>query len=175
MNHFNPELIDGTPSSMQVIARVGRRLGLQLPRPEHRHLLEEAFDCRVFNQYSSSDPSCFWCDCEYGIMHDNLESGITEIVSSDGNPLPDNTLGEVAFTPFADADTVMVLIRYRLGDLAVRAGLEKCACGREMPVMKSLEGRKEDILYFPDRGYVTGTYFFSGVTNLIEAQLETVA
>lgn len=37
--------------------------------------------------------------------------------------------------------------------------------------MKSLEGRKEDILYFPDRGYVTGTYFFSGVTNLIEAQM----
>lgn len=183
INRFNPELIDGFPSSMQVIAKVGRRLGLKLPNPraiitsaetllpEHRQLLEEAFGCRVFDQYTSSDPSCFWCDCEHGVMHDNLESGVTEIVSSDGKPLPNGSLGEVAFTPFVNANTAMVLIRYRVGDMAIKAGQQRCACGREMPVMKSLEGRKEDILYFPDRGYVTGTYFLSGVTNLVEAQM----
>lgn len=183
MNAFNPELIDGFPSSMGVIAKIGHRQNLKLPRPraiittaetllqEHRQTLEEAFGCRVYNQYSASDPSCFWCECEQGVMHDNLESGFSEIVASDGKPLPDGNMGEVAFTPFIDSDSIMILIRYRLGDLAIRSGHEKCACGREMPIMKSLEGRREDILYFPDRGYVTGTYIFDGISNLVEAQI----
>jgi phenylacetate-CoA ligase len=178
---FNPELIDGFPSAMLIVARIGKRLGHTFPHPKalittaetmlptHREELENAFSCKVFNQYTATDPSCFWCDCEYGTMHDNPESGISEIIKSNGEPMEDGALGEVAFTAFYNP--VMILIRYRLGDLAIKAKGEHCPCGREMPIMKSLEGRKEDILYFPDRGYITGTDLLKGLTDVIEAQI----
>ena len=181
LQNFNPELIDGTPSSMIAIIRVNRRLGLGLPKPravitsaetllpEHRLELQEAFGCKVFDHYSATDPSCFWCDCEFGVMHENPEIGISEILNDQDEQVQNDMVGEVAFTPFYNK--VMVFIRYKLGDMAIKSGQEGCLCGRNMPVIKSLEGRKEDILYVPDRGYITGTAFFSGLTNIVEGQI----
>jgi phenylacetate-CoA ligase len=180
LQDFNPELIDGMPSSMLVLARVNRRLGLHLPKPkamittaetllpEHRQELQETFGCKVFNQYSATDPSCFWCDCEYGVMHDNPESGISEILDENDKPVQNGTVGEVAFTPFS---RVMIFIRYKLGDLAVKDSQRLCLCGRNMPIIKNLHGRKDDILYVPDRGYIPDTSVFSGLSNIIEGQV----
>jgi phenylacetate-CoA ligase len=181
LRDFNPESIEGFPSAMLIIARVNRRLGLILPRPkaiiataetllpEHRQELQEAFGCQVFNYYSASEPSSFWCECGNSVMHENPESGISEIIDKNGKPVNNGDAGEVAVTAFHNP--VMILIRYRLGDIAFRADQEKCLCGRQMPIIKNLLGRKEDILFIPERGYVTGTVPFSGISKIIEAQI----
>ena len=181
LQDFKPELIDGFPSSLLIIVRVSRRLGLKLPNPkaiivsaethlpEHRKELQEAFGCRVFDLYSATDPSGFWCDCEYGVMHENPEAGISEILDDKDHPVQAGVAGEVVFTPFYNR--VMVFIRYKLGDMAVKDNSERCLCNRNMPKIKSLEGRKEDILYVPDRGYITGIAPLSGLSNIIEGQI----
>ena len=182
LKSFAPELIDGYPSAMLVIARVVRRLGLELPSPkaiivsaetllpEHRRELEVAFSCRVHNQYSSSEPSCFWGDCEYGVMHENPEYGISEIIDANGKPVQAGESGEVLTTSFLNP--LMVLIRYRLGDVAVKGPGTLCACGRAMPRLQGIEGRMDDILFTPERGYVGRLDpVFKGLGAIIEAQI----
>ena len=167
---------------MLIIARISRRLRLNLPvpksiivsaetlLPEHKHEIEDAFRCKVFNQYSSSEPSCFWCDCEYSVMHQNPEYSIIEIVDTYGNPVNDGEPGEVITTSLLN--TSMMLIRYKLGDVAIRSSSSSCKCGRTMPVVTKVEGRVEDIVFVPARGYVGRLDpSFKGLSNIIEAQI----
>ena len=91
-------------------------------------------------------------------------------MDSEGNPVPEGELGEVLTTSFLNP--AMVLIRYRLGDVAVRGPNTSCGCGRSMPQIASIEGRTDDILFVPGRGYMArfGSVF-KGLHNVIEAQI----
>ena len=182
LRDFQPELIDGYPSAILMLAKMSQRLNLTLPRPkaiivsaetlwpEHRQEMEAAFQCKVFNQYSASEPVIFWCDCEYGVMHENPESGISEIVDAGDQPVPEGGSGTVISTFFWNY--TMILIRYRVGDMATRGPSTLCRCGREMPRIAMLEGRIDDILYIPERGYVGRLDpVFKGLKNIIEAQI----
>jgi phenylacetate-CoA ligase len=182
LKDFQPELIDGYPSALLVLAKMSRRLGLALPKPqaiivsaetlwpEDRRELENSFQCKVFNQYSSSEPSIFWCDCEYSVMHENPECGISEIVDDHNQPVPEGSSGTVVSTHFGNP--VMMLIRYRLGDLAKKGPQTLCRCGRFMPRIEMVEGRVDDILFIPERGYVGRLDpVFKGLSNIIEAQI----
>lgn len=182
LRQFEPELIDGYPSALLIIARFARALSLPLPKPkaiivsaetlepEHRVELSEAFGCSIFNQYASSEPSCFWCDCEHGNMHENPEYGISEILDPLGNPVAPGEEGEVVVTSFLNP--VMPLIRYRLGDVAIRRGGMDCPCGRRMPLIEKVVGRVDDILFVPDRGYVGRMDpVFKGLSSILETQI----
>lgn len=183
MSRFEPELIDGYPSAVSMIARIAMAQGLSLPRPtaiitsaetlldDDRAVMEEAFGCKVFDQYAASEPSCFWSTCEAGSMHIHPEYGISEVVGPDGEPVKPGEEGDVVVTSFLSR--VMPLIRYRLGDRAVLAPEgTRCACGREMPIVSRVVGRRDDILYVPERGYVGRLDpVFKGNMPLIEAQI----
>src|SRR5690606_15500097 len=134
-------------------------------------VMEEAFGCKVFNQYAASEPSCFWSSCEEGTLHIHPEYGISEVVDDDGNPVPPGVEGDVVVTSFLSR--VFPLIRYRLGDRAILAPPgTKCACGREMPVVEMVVGRRDDILYVPERGFVGRLDpVFKGTMPLLEAQI----
>jgi phenylacetate-CoA ligase len=182
LQNYRPELIDGFPSIFSTIVRVSRRLRLQLPIPkaiivtsetifpEHRTEIEEAFNCRLYNQYAASEPSCFWCDCKFGVMHENPEYGISEIVSALGTPVQPGEVGDVLLTSFLNP--VMILIRYKIGDRAVRGATERCLCGRDMPRIERIEGRFDDIFYIPERGYVGRLDApLKGLHNIVESQV----
>src|SRR5690606_953248 len=79
--------------------------------------------------------------------------------------------GDVVVTSFLYP--VFPLIRYRLGDRAVLAsGNSQCSCGREMPIILRVVGRKDDILYVPERGYVGRLDpVFKGRMPILEAQI----
>jgi phenylacetate-CoA ligase len=167
---------------MLIIARLARRLHLELPRPkalivsaetlfpQDRCELKAAFGCQVYNQYAASEPSCFWCDCEEGLMHINPEYGISEIVGPNGQAVPPGKPGDVVVTSFLNP--VMPLIRYRLGDVAVAGSDTRCACGRQMPRIERVVGRVDDILFVPSRGYVGRLDpAFKGLDHVIEAQI----
>ena len=182
LRDFRPELVDGYPSALLALSRLCKSAEISLPRPkaiivsaetlddETRQEIEDAFQARVFNQYASSEPSCFWCDCECGNLHQNPEYGISEILDENGLPVAPGQAGEVVVTSFLNP--VMPLIRYRLGDLAVRGPDTPCACGRAMPRVERIVGRTDDILFIPGRGYVGRLDpVFKGVSNIVEAQI----
>jgi phenylacetate-CoA ligase len=179
---FRPELLDGYPSAMRILARMAATDGHELPKvkaiivsaetlaPEARTEIEGAFGCRVYNQYAATEPSCFWCDCKEGAMHQNPEYGISEIVDEDGNAVSPGESGDVVVTSFLNP--AMPLIRYRLGDVAVLDTKTTCSCGRAMPRVELVLGRCDDVLIIPGRGSVGRMDpVFKGLTNIIESQI----
>jgi phenylacetate-CoA ligase len=179
---FNPELIDGYPSAILMVARVSKMLGLELPKPkaivtsaetlpdDHKQEIEQAFGCAVFNQYASSDTAAFACSCEHGRMHVNPEFGVVEVLDSQDKPCLPGQEGRIVATSFCNQE--QVFIRYDIGDTATPSTETSCPCGRRMPMLEAVTGRVDDIIYVPDRGYVGRLDpVFKGLSNIIEAQI----
>ena len=150
LNNFKPEAIDGFVSSIYEIAFYIKRKNVKLefqPKvifptsetltEEHRKTIEEAFNCRVRDQYASSEGAPFVWECEYGNLHYDITTGVIENI--------DNS-NEILVTSFLNYGTP--LIRYRIGDSMVFEEPNKmCECGFNTPLIKSIEGRKVDYLY----------------------------
>jgi phenylacetate-CoA ligase len=182
IRRFAPELIDGYPSAIQILARSAQARDLRLPSPraiitsaetlspEDRAIMESAFGCKVFNQYASSDTGAFICDCEEGNLHLNPEFGICEILTPDGRPARPCEEGEIVTTSFCN--TEQIFIRYRIGDTAIQGPEERCSCGRTMPRIQAVTGRVDDILFVPGRGFVGRLDpIFKSLSGIWEAQI----
>ncbi|HMY76521.1 MAG TPA: phenylacetate--CoA ligase family protein, partial [Blastocatellia bacterium] len=115
--------------------------------PEMRAVMEQAFGCRVFEEYSTVENVLFASECEAGKLHVSQDIGAVEILRPDGTPCDAGEVGEVVTTSLMHYSQPFV--RYRLGDLAAWDG-EPCRCGRGMPVIKEVVGRIEDVVTGPD-------------------------
>ena len=137
--------------------------------PGMRKLISEAFNCPVFEEYSTVETALFASECEYGRLHLSPDAGITEILRPDGSPCQAGEVGEVVST--ALLNTYQPLVRYRLGDLAAWAP-EPCPCGRQMPVLQEVVGRLEEVVTGPDgRQLVRFHGIFTDQPNIIEGQV----
>ena len=112
-----------------------------------REVMEEAYQCRVYEEYSTVENALFASECECGNLHVSPDAGIVEILRPDGTPCGPGEVGEVVATCLIR--DYQPLIRYRLGDLAAWSE-ELCPCGRQMPVIKEVVGRIEDVVVGSD-------------------------
>ena len=136
---------------------------------EMRQVMEQAYGCRVFEEYSTVENAVFAGECENGRLHVSPDVSIVEILSPDGRPCPPGELGEVVATVLSR--TYQPLIRFRLGDLAMW-DTEQCPCGRQMPVIKEVVGRIEDVIAGPDgRQMVRFHGVFVGQPHVREGQV----
>jgi phenylacetate-CoA ligase len=109
-------------------------------------------------------------ECVKGRLHLWPEIGHVEVVkgaASDGEKTP----GELICTGLLNDD--MPLIRYRVGDRGSLASPgDSCECGRGLPILLSVEGRMDDVLYTSD-GRAIGRLdpIFKSRTPLSEAQI----
>ncbi|MFH0884974.1 MAG: hypothetical protein V1861_04650, partial [Candidatus Micrarchaeota archaeon] len=144
------------PSAMTLLARANMdsqkplRLkqvlsGAEMLVPGWRKLLEDSFCCPVFNLYGSWEfgPMAWECPEEHS-LHVNTGSFHMEILDSRNRPLSHGT-GRVVITSLCNG--AMPLLRYEMEDLAGWGG--QCPCGRGLPVLKSLEGRSDDMVVLP--------------------------
>lgn len=113
-----------------------------------REVIEQAFQCPVRETYGMSEIVTAAGECEYGNLHLWPEVGYVELAERDKID-KSITDGELICTGLLNTD--MPLIRYRVGD-RVRLMNEdiKCNCGRSLPLIQSVEGRQDDLLYAPD-------------------------
>lgn len=177
---FAPELIDSYPSSLEPIARwlVTNRGPEIRPRAvvtssetltaEAREVIEAAFGCKVFDYYGAAEMAAFVSQCEAGTYHPNPEFGIVEVLN-DGQMARPGESGELVVTGFVNP--TMPLIRFATGDLAV-PGDAPCACGRAFPVLRSIEGRRDDVLVTPE-GRLVGRLdpIFKKVESIYETRI----
>jgi len=159
LHRHRVEWLTGYAVSLYVLARFMLKQELEPPplralvttsekvTPAMREVMEEAFRCRVFEEYSTVENASFACECEQGALHVSPDAGIVEIIRSDGSSCEPEEVGEVVVTGLLR--THQPLIRFRLGDLAAWSA-EPCRCGRQMPVLKEVVGRVEDIVVGPD-------------------------
>jgi len=136
---------------------------------EMREVIEKAFHTRVFEEYSTVENALFASECEHGRLHVSPDVGVVEILRPDGSACEPGEVGEVVTTCLAR--TYQPLIRFRLGDLAAWDDA-LCPCGRQMPVIKEVVGRIEDVVTGPDgRQLVRFHGIFVDQPHVVEGQI----
>jgi phenylacetate-CoA ligase len=116
---------------------------------EHqKKLLEQVFQCPVYNRYGCSEVMNVAGEClaREG-MHLNLDTLVIEFIGRDGRPVRPGQEGEIVITDLHNYG--MPFIRYRVKDYAV-PGNKLCSCGRGLPLMTDLLGRENTLIRTPD-------------------------
>ncbi len=169
----------GYPSALYLFASYLKDNGIRLrypPRttstgsetllPHQRDLIEDALDTEVCDQYGASEHCGNISECEMHRYHVDMEFGIVEFLPIRGLP---HRFCKIVCTGLRNY--AMPLIRYDIGDVAEISD-EYCPCGRESPVIKSIDGRIESDITTPD-GRQLGRldFLFKNTAHVVEAQL----
>lgn len=152
------------PSAMALLAQLAAEAGCHTPElvvaignaepllDGQRAVISAAFGCATRSSYGLSEQVCGASECAAGQMHLWPEAGLLEIVDMDGpQRLQDGQTGRMVSSGLLNP--AMPLIRYDTGDigcLRVTGDGAICACGRSLPVLGAIEGRKDDYIVTPD-------------------------
>lgn len=137
--------------------------------PEMRPVMEQAYGCKVYEEYSTVENAIFASECEHGRLHVSPDVAVVEILRPDGSACEPDEAGEVVVTVLSRA--YQPLIRFRLGDMAMWDA-DPCPCGRQMPVLKEVLGRIEDVVVGPDgRQMVRFHGIFANQPHVREGQI----
>jgi len=179
MKEYEVKAVVGYPSAVYLLARtcldVGAELYLHTALTSSETLTEsmrktitEAFNCKVYDFYGSAERVCYIFTCENGSYHVIPEYGLTELIPIDES---DDNYCKVISTGFWNL--AMPLIRYDLGDIIIPS-VEICLCDRHFPTIKSIIGRKGDVVRTPsgrEYGAAILTHLLYGVANILESQI----
>jgi len=134
--------------------------------PDYRKLIESQFNTVVFDTYAACEGTMIAAECEYHNYHIMTPHVFIEILDKNGNEVELGEMGEVVVTRLDNY--LMPLIRYKIGDLAVKADPEKkCPCGRSFPLLGRIIGRDTDIIYTPG-GKSLIVHFFTGIFEFVD-------
>lgn len=150
MRRLKPEIVRGYASSVYMVAKYILEKGFDNLRPKavitsaesllnvYRCTIEKAFGCEVFDYYGSREIGAIAAECEeHSGYHISAENAVLEFVK-EGEHVSAGESGEILVTNLRNLG--MPFIRYAIGDVG-KPSDEVCACGRGLPLMKSIEGR----------------------------------
>jgi phenylacetate-CoA ligase len=151
MTAHEPSYLIVDPVYLAILIDRARSLRLTFPRMRfvltsfelcsalHRRMIGEAFECPVFEIYGATEYGPIILQCERGTHHVNPESVLVEVDSPDA-------LGVGRMLVTTLRKSIMPLLRYDIGDLAIR-GTTTCDCPcSETDTLRSLEGRLVDCI-----------------------------
>lgn len=149
---FNPDVICGLPTVLSVIADLAEKKDTLIkPRivftfgemltDSLRKKLESSFGAEVFNEYALTEFNWVGFECkEHCGFHINAENFIIESVKQEDGR---NKILITDLNNFA-----MPFIRYETEDIGILSD-QQCSCGRNLPLLMSLEGRQDDFITLP--------------------------
>jgi phenylacetate-CoA ligase len=118
----------------------------EVVRPDVRDACRAAWGVGVADIYTGRDVGYIALQCpEHECYHVQSEGMYVEILDATGRPTAPGEIGQVVVTPLHNF--AMPLIRYEIGDQA-EVG-EPCPCGRNLPVIKRILGRHQDMATLP--------------------------
>lgn len=158
---YRPVLIQGYASILAAVARYVIDQKIRLPASLlgiystaevlddwQRNLIEQAFNCRVFNQYGSREIPNIACECRQGSLHVFTDMVWLEAL--------DERLLVTSLT-----NRLMPMIRYENGDSGkLKEG--DCRCGSPFPLMEMGLCRQNDLIRTPG-GKRIHPAFFNGL------------
>ena len=154
----NPHYLLTHPSNLNALARRALERGVGLPRLRQVRtfgeilgadtvaLCRRAWNAGIADVYSSEEAGYIASQCERGRYHVQAEGVLVEIVDDAGHACAAGVSGRVLVTTLQNF--AMPLIRYDIGDYAAFG--EPCPCGRGLPVLAHIHGRKRNMLRLPD-------------------------
>lgn len=155
---FRPKVVDGAPAYLKNLAdslrKAGKLLSLKLLSssgdildPGTRRYLEGYFGCPVYDIYGTRDAGPMAWQCrEKGLYHLNIDNKIIEVLDEKGEDCAAGEAGRLVVTTLENYS--MPLLRYEMGDVVVPDD-GVCACGRTLPLIRSIEGRASEFLTLP--------------------------
>ncbi len=152
----------GYASSLYSLAQLALEQNLPIPpqrivisnaEPLYAHqreIISQAFQCPVVDTYGLSENICAASECNQGKLHLWPEVGVIEIFKDTvDQPATPGMVGRIIATGLLNP--TMPLIRYQVGDRSAMYGEDQhCACGRNMPILSSIEGRMDDVILTTD-------------------------
>ena len=119
-----------------------------------RKCIEEVFSCNVTNRYGCEEVSLIACECETGEgLHINSDCVFVELLDDTGKYCSPGQPGRIVVTDLKNK--AMPIIRYEVGDMGVWA-VDKCSCGRTLPLLSKIEGRVADYVLTRNGDYISG-------------------
>jgi len=181
MKKHGVEYMMGYAMSNFFIAKFLLDSGFEVPRlkavvissekltPEMRQIFEQTYQCRAFDTWSSVEACGQISECEHGSLHISPDIGILEFLNKKNQNAVPGEQAEIVCTGLLNQS--QPLIRYRISDIAILSQ-DKCPCGREMPTVKDIGGRIEDIITGKDgRKMVRFHGIFINIPKIKEAQV----
>ncbi|MFN4299836.1 MAG: phenylacetate--CoA ligase family protein [Thermaurantimonas sp.] len=137
---------------------------------EMRKTLSQVYGCKVYDGYSGVEACGLISETSFGELLVSPDVGIMEIINEYGEPVKPGETGEIISTGLLNYD--QPLIRYRIGDTVTLSNNQKSQCGRNMPVIKEINGRVEDKIVGPDgRQMVRFHSLYVDISGLVAAQI----
>lgn len=166
--------LGGYASSLYVLAKTAREAGLDTIKfesaiswgdkmfPHYRKEIESVFGAKVYDTYACNEGIMIAAQKDLPYYYIFTPHVYLEILDDQGNDVPDGELGHVVVTRLDGFS--MPLIRYYLGDLAVKLPFEKYPVNRELnfPLLERVVGRDTDIVVTP-AGKRLIVHFFTGI------------
>jgi phenylacetate-CoA ligase len=123
-----------------------------------RELLERSFRAPVFHTYGCREFMLIGAECtEHRGYHASEDHLVIEVANDAGTLVTDGP-GNIVITDLHNYG--MPFIRYVNGDLIhARSDTAACACGRGLPLLGAVEGRRLDMLTTPDGRFIPGEFF----------------
>jgi phenylacetate-CoA ligase len=163
-----PELVFCYPSSLFRFAEFVRENGFndikfkamfssaEVLYPAQRQFIEETFGGKMFNRYATRELACIGCECDaHTGMHVGVENVYVEVLK-DGQPAEPGETGDMVVTNLNNYG--MPFIRYSVGDLGAWSTQQNCPCGRQLPMMELVQGRRIDMFKTRDGRAVWGGF-----------------
>lgn len=131
--------------------------GVSTMLPVYIETLERVFGADVYNAYGTTELNIVCSQCrEKGGMHYVPVTHFLEIVKDDGTEAGEGETGTIYATMMNNM--AMPIIRYKIGDYA-KATYKSCSCGRNFPLLESIEGRLMESLMSPKGTFMSITGF----------------
>lgn len=121
--------------------------------PQFRETIEKAFSCKVYDTYGASEGFLIASQCSSGNYHIMSPHVLVEILDDEGVEVKPGEMGRVVLTGLDNFTTP--LLRYEVGDLAIKGDEKPCSCGLELPQLKEIIGRLTEFLVTPNGKYIT--------------------
>lgn len=166
-------ILAGYASSLYVLASFAKKKNIQIPFraviswgdklfDHYRTTIKEVFGSKTYETYASTEGFMIAAQKDLDYMYIMSSNVYLEIVDDNGNEVEDGELGHVIVTNLNG--TAMPLIRYKLGDLAIKLPKDKYPTHRDMkfPILQKVVGRDTDLVKTPTGKYMV-VHSFTGI------------
>jgi phenylacetate-CoA ligase len=161
IERLRPDVLDGYSSSILLLAReidkkgtktIAPRIligGAELIDSSSRKYVEGVLGVPFYDEYACVELERLAWQCEKkGYHHIDADSVVMQFVDESGDEVALGETGEIVCTSLFNH--AMPFIRYAVGDIGRQSEEKICECGRVFPLMKVIEGRKEEMILLPD-------------------------
>ena len=160
LNEFQPTVVRGIGSHLGAFYRWVHDSGSYLHKPlaitygadamlpSDRQLIETELNIPIVSTYQSVESLRIGFECEHRTgFHISTDQVAFRVAGPNGEDVAPGQRGELILTNLINRATVV--LNYQLGDYVTLSDAP-CPCGRNFPLIRSVDGRLDDLIARPD-------------------------